>query len=176
MIRRSISVVLLGWMIGFVWFAIALPQPAPAARSDAVVVLTGGGGRIARGLEVLGKGWAGRMFVSGVAREVKPGEFAAEHAVQPDMMACCVTLGYEATDTVGNAREVAQWVAREKIGSLRLVTNDWHMRRAAMEISRAAPPGTRVISDAVRSQFSLRMLFLEYHKFLSRLVLGAVGL
>lgn len=176
MIRRAISVVLLGWMIGFIWFAIALPQPAPAARSEAVVVLTGSGGRIARGLEVLGKGWARRMFVSGVAREVKPHEFAAEHAVKPDLMACCITLGYEATDTVGNAREVAQWVARERIGSLRLVTSDWHMRRAALEVARAAPPGTTVVSDAVRSKFSLRMLFIEYHKFLSRLVLGAIGL
>jgi hypothetical protein len=33
-----------------------------------------------------------------------------------------------------------------------------------------------VVSDAVRSKFSLRMLFIEYHKFLSRLVLGAIGL
>jgi uncharacterized SAM-binding protein YcdF (DUF218 family) len=176
MIRRIASIVALVWAIGFVWFAIALPQPAPAAKSGAVAVLTGGSGRIARGIEALDRGWAQQMFVSGVAKAVKPHEFALEHAVQPQQMACCVTLGYEAVDTIGNARELAAWLRREKIASVRLVTSDWHMRRAALEVSRAAPRGTRIIEDAVNNHPSLRMLFLEYHKYLSRLALGAVGL
>jgi uncharacterized SAM-binding protein YcdF (DUF218 family) len=176
MIRRFFSVLLLLWAIGFVWFAIALPLPAPAGKTEAVAVLTGGPGRIARGIEVLDRRWAARLFVSGVAREVKPHEFALEHAVKPRLMACCVTLGYEATDTIGNAREIAAWLKREKIGTLRLVTSDWHMRRAALEVARQAPRGTVIVPDAVRTRMSLRMIFLEYHKLLSRLVLGAIGL
>jgi hypothetical protein len=50
------------------------------------------------------------------------------------------------------------------------------MRRAAMEVARAAPAGTVILSDAVQSKPSFRMLFLEYHKYLSRLALGSVGL
>lgn len=175
MIRRTLSILLLLWAIGFIWFAMALPQPAGAEKTQAVVVLTGGSGRIARGVEALRSGWAERMLVSGVAREVKPHEFAVEHSVRPALMACCVTLGYEATDTASNARETAAWLAAEKVRSVRLVTSDWHMRRAALELGRLAPDGMLIVRDAVQSRLSFRMLFLEYHKFLSRLVLGAFG-
>lgn len=168
MIRRLLSALLILWAIGFTWFAIALPRPAGADKADAVVVLTGGSGRIVRGLEVLDRGLAPRLFVSGVDRHVKPGEFAAEYKVAAERMQCCVTLGFESTDTFSNAQEVARWVAKEKIRKLRLVTNDWHMRRAAFELQRAAPEGLVIIEDGVPSRPSLRTLFVEYHKLLAR--------
>ena len=71
MIRRVLSLVFLVWAIGFLWFVVALPQPATdAQRTDAVIVPTGGAGRIARGLEVLDRGMAEKMLVSGVDPEV----------------------------------------------------------------------------------------------------------
>lgn len=168
MIRRFASTLLLVWFFGFVLFAVALPQPAGKTATDGVVVLTGGKGRVDRGLDALRGGWARRLLVSGVGHEVKPHEFAVEYKVQPTLMACCVTLGYQAVDTRSNASETAEWIAREKIRSLRLVTSDWHMRRAAMELRRALPPGVTVIEDAVPTQPSLYALFLEYHKLLAR--------
>ncbi|QYU66532.1 YdcF family protein [Leptolyngbya sp. 15MV] len=72
-----------------------------------------------------------------------------------------------AVDTRSNAAETAQWVRDNRIGSLRLVTSDWHMRRAVGELLRALPPEVEVTEDAVRSQPSLRILFLEYHKLLA---------
>jgi uncharacterized SAM-binding protein YcdF (DUF218 family) len=170
LIRRIISLLLLGWVAGFVWFAVALPQPAGKEHADAVVVLTGAPGRISRGIEALQRGWSPRMFVSGVYRAVKPHEFAVEYRVSPAMMACCVTLGFAATDTRSNAAEIAAWMRRERVRSVRLVTSDWHMRRAALELGRAAPAGVAVVEDAVQTQPTLRILFLEYHKYLARLV------
>ena len=38
MLRRLISAVLLAWALGFIWFAVALPQPADDLRTDGVVV------------------------------------------------------------------------------------------------------------------------------------------
>ena len=38
---------LLVWVLGFIWFAGWLPEPAPMERTDAVIVPTGGAGRIA---------------------------------------------------------------------------------------------------------------------------------
>jgi uncharacterized SAM-binding protein YcdF (DUF218 family) len=166
-IRRVLSLIVVLWALGFVWFAMALPQPADARRTDAIVVPTGGGGRIQRGLELLREGQARRMLVSGVDADVKPNEFAVEYQVPAQTMACCVTLGFAALDTRGNARETSEWVATRKVRSLRLVTSDWHMRRAALELDNALPDGTTVVRDAVRSQPSLRMLFLEYHKLLA---------
>ncbi len=168
MIRRFASVLLLGWFFGFVLFAVALPQPVGASRTDGVVVLTGGKGRVARGLAALDEGWARRLLVSGVGREVKPHEFAVQYKVDSATMACCVTLGFEAVDTRSNASETAAWATRERLRSLRLVTSDWHMRRAAMELRRALPQGVTIVEDAVPTQPSLYGLFLEYHKLLAR--------
>ena len=177
MIRRILSVLFLVWAIGFLWFVVALPRPAAeAARTDAVIVPTGGAGRIARGLEVLDQGLAARMLVSGVDPEVKPGEFAAEFGVSPEAMECCVTLGFAAVDTRSNAAETAKWVAQNEVRSLRLVTTDWHMRRAAGELARTLPASVTVIRDAVPSQPDLGTLFLEYHKLLASRAAGLADL
>lgn len=169
-LRRAIAMLVLVWALGFLWFALALPRPAGNEKTEAVIVLTGAEGRIPRGIEVLDKGWAGRMLVAGVAREVKAREFQAEYGVSRRLMACCVTLGFESVDTRSNAREASQWIARNRIGSVRLVTTDWHMRRAAFELGRTIPAKVRVVEDAVASHPSLRTLFLEYHKLLARVV------
>jgi len=177
MIRRVLSVLFLIWVTGFLWFVVALPRPAEEAiRTDAVIVPTGGAGRIARGLEVLDAGLAAKMLVSGVDPEVKPGEFAAEFGVAPERMDCCVTLGFAAVDTRSNAAETAKWVAQNEVRSLRLVTTDWHMRRAAGELDRALPDHVTVIRDAVPSRPDLGTLFLEYHKLLASRAAGLADL
>src|SRR3546814_2899971 len=68
-IVRFIAVTLLGWMLGFAWFAIFLPQPLDGRQTDAIVVLTGGAGRIDRGLALLQDGAAKRMLISGRSEE-----------------------------------------------------------------------------------------------------------
>lgn len=175
MIRRAVSLLLLVWALGFAWFALVLPQPLGKRSDEAAVVLTGGEGRIARGLEALRDGWVRQLFVAGVDREVRPDEFAAQYRVPRKLMACCVTLDQVSVDTRSNAREVALWLAARRVTSLRLVTSDWHMRRAAWEVARAAPEGTRVGRDAVRSRPSLRVLFLEYNKLLARRLGDVLG-
>ncbi|MCB2059149.1 MAG: YdcF family protein [Novosphingobium sp.] len=170
MLRRAASFLLLAWLAGFLLFAIALPLPHEGGKSDAVVVFTGGEGRIPRGLDVLEKGWASKLLVSGVDREVRPAEFVAEYAVPARTMECCVSLGFESYDTRSNAAEAARWLAKGRFKSVRLVTTDWHMRRAAFELAKMIPDSVTVIRDAVPSEPSLRILFLEYHKLLASYV------
>ena len=172
MFRRLFAFLLLIWALGFAWFALLLPQPADGTVTDAVVVLTGGGGRIERGIEVVENGWARQLLVSGVDPEVTEGEFAAQFGLGQDLLVCCVTLGYDAVDTRSNATETALWVREHGYGSLRLVTSDWHMRRAAADLSRALAsdvPADKVtvVRDAVPGEPTLFMLFLEYHKLLA---------
>jgi len=166
--RRALGALFILWALGFFWFAAFLPGRAGGETTDAIVVLTGGPGRIDRGLEVLRGGKAKSLLVTGVYNDVRPGEFAAEYKVDPQLMACCVTLGFVALDTRGNAAETADWVAKRKIRSLRLVTTDWHMRRAALELSGRLPEDVEIVEDAVPSRPSLRILFLEYHKLVAR--------
>ena len=168
MLRRLAAFLLLAWAFGFLWFALALPRPHQGGRTDAVVVVTGGAGRIERGLDVLARGGARRMLVSGVDPEVRPHEFAVEYKVPDRTMACCITLGFDSWDTRSNATETARWVADHRFRSVRLVTNDWHMRRTALELERMLPASIAVTTDAVTSNPSLRILFLEYNKYLAR--------
>jgi uncharacterized SAM-binding protein YcdF (DUF218 family) len=175
MLRRFASFIVIAWALGFVWFAAIPPQPIGAGRSDAAVVLTGGDGRIQRALAVLDKRWVDKVLVAGVDSEVRPGEFAAEYEVSRRTMACCVALDRVSVDTRTNAREAAAWIAAHKVRSVRLITSDWHMRRAARELAWAAPD-VEIARDAVRTKPSLRILFVEYHKLLARRIAHVVGL
>lgn len=174
MILRIVSTAFLAWIFGFVWFSLALPQPAGDQRTDAVIVPTGSAGRIPQGLEVLDQGLAEQMLVTGVDPEVKPAEFAAQFNVSRRRMNCCVTLGFAAVDTKSNAYETAEWVADRNITSLRLVTADWHMRRAAHELELALPANVTIVRDAVQTELRLGGLFLEYNKLLASWIAGIV--
>jgi uncharacterized SAM-binding protein YcdF (DUF218 family) len=173
-ILRVLAAIVLAWVAGFAAFVLTLPGPAADAKTDAIVVPTGGVGRIQRGLEQLERGNARALLVTGVGREVKPREFAVEYKVPARVMACCVALGFSALNTKGNAEETAGWMRTRRFHSLRLVTSDWHMRRAALELEGAIPGDVTVIEDAVRSRPSLRILFLEYNKLLASFVAQAV--
>ena len=167
MIRRLLSLIVIAWALGFVWFASTLPQPlAMTTRTDAIVVPTGGGGRIPRGVELLRANAARSVLVSGVDQNVRPAEFATEFSVPMPAMECCITLGYSALDTRGNARETARWMQERGYTSLRLVTSDWHMRRAALELANQLPDDIAVMRDGVRTEPSLWILFIEYHKLM----------
>ena len=172
MIWRVGLAIVLVWVLGFIWVAGWLPGPAPMERTDAVIVPTGYAGRIERGLEVVQTDSADTLLVTGVDPEVKPGEFAAQFKVPERVMECCVTLGFAATDTRGNAQETREWVEAHGIKSLRLVTSDWHMRRAATELRRQLPDDVKLIKDAVRSEPSLWLLLIEYHKWLVSRTVG----
>ncbi|RZA30053.1 MAG: YdcF family protein [Proteobacteria bacterium] len=175
MIRRILASLFVIWALGFLWFAVFLPGPADDIVTDAIVVPTGGQGRIDRGLQLLADGKARQLLVTGVDANVKPHEFAIEYKAQSRSMDCCVTLGFAALDTRGNATETAEWVARRDVRTLRLVTTDWHMRRAAQELSGVLPPQVEIVRDAVPSQPSFRILFLEYHKLIASFFRGLIA-
>lgn len=176
MIRRLLSFVLLSWALGFAWFAVLLPQPATLAKTDAVVVLTGGAQRIDRGLEILEGGKAKRMLISGVDRDVRPTELAVEYNRPIKLFECCIDLGFQSVDTRSNALETARWAAKHEVKSLRLVTHDWHMRRARFELDRALPDNVSVTNDAVSTKPSLAALFKEYNKYWLRAVAALIGI
>ncbi|MFC4293100.1 YdcF family protein [Sphingorhabdus arenilitoris] len=176
MMKRIASFTLLAWILGFAWFALLLPQPAPTQTTDAVVVLTGGANRIDHGLTVLEAGQAKQMLISGVDRDVRPGELAAQYPGYSRQFKCCVELGFRAVDTRSNALETARWVSKHQVKSLRLITHDWHMRRARLELDQAIPDNIRIVNDAVMTRPSLAILFKEYNKYWLRALAALIGL
>lgn len=176
MIVRTASLGFILWILGFAWFGAFLPQPLDGRTTDAIVVLTGGAGRLDRGLALLKDGAAKRMLISGVDRSVRPVELADRYHVPMRLFDCCVTLGREAIDTRSNALETGRWLDRRKFRTVRLITTDWHMRRAALELRQALPGDVVLVYDAVPSRPSLTMLFKEYNKYLLRRVVAFIGI
>ena len=175
MIWRILVLLLLAWVLGFAIFMLSLGKPLDGQRTDAIVVLTGASGRIDRGLAVLRAGDAKRMLVSGVDPDVRPGEFAAQYRIDRRLFASSIDLGWQAVDTRSNADETAKWVRKHGYKTVRLVTSDWHMPRARLELSHALGGDVEVIGDGVRSHPPLAMLFREYHKYLVRRAALLVG-
>lgn len=166
MIVRLIAAAFLAWALGFIAFGAMLPQPAGASRADAIVVPTGAAGRIERGLEMLRDGQADAMLITGVDPDVKPGEFRAEYEVAERLLNCCITLGYSAADTRGNGIEAGEWLRERNATTVRLVTSNWHMQRAAYELSWRSDPSLTIIEDAVPSRLGIGGLLWEYNKLL----------
>lgn len=176
MISRIAASLVLVWTLGFALFAVTLPQPGEPVRTDAIVVPTGGKGRIQRGIDMLERGRAKRMLVTGVDRTVRSSELAAAVDRPRRLFTCCVDLGREAVDTRSNGAETADWLAKRRYKSVRLVTTDWHMPRARFELERALGDGVRIVPDAVPSKPGFSVLLREYNKYLLRRVSVLIGL
>lgn len=166
------------WGAGLLWFAANLPTAVadPSRRTDAIVVLTGGTGRLRQGFELLAQDRAQELFVSGVGRGVKVSELLDIDQIAPPELACCVVLGYTAGDTHGNALETAAWMKKQGFTSLRLVTATYHMPRSLLEF-RAAMPQIEILPHPVFSRNfrqenwwqwrgSTILLAKEYNKYL----------
>ena len=176
MIRRLLAVAVIGWALGFVLFTLLLPAPLEGSTTDAIVVPTGGPGRIDRGLDLLRRHQAKRMLVTGVGAGVRPADLARAFRADPRLIACCVDLGRDAVDTRSNAGETAAWLKRQRYGTVRLVTSDWHLRRASMELRAAVGPRVVVLGDGVPGTPRLATLVNEYNKLLLRRVALWVGM
>jgi uncharacterized SAM-binding protein YcdF (DUF218 family) len=170
MIARLASIVVLAYALGFVVFAFTLGKPAAAraAPTDAAVVLTGGSGRIEHAVEVVREGKAKRLLIAGADPSVTKADLARRLGGSANLIKCCVDLGSESVDTRSNAEEAARWLAQHRFHSLRLITSDWHMRRARYEFDKVLGPKYRLVIDGVRSEPSFLTLFGEYNKYVLR--------
>ncbi|HXS41558.1 MAG TPA: YdcF family protein [Stellaceae bacterium] len=170
------------WLLGLWRFAASMPQTVddPARRTDAIVVLTGGSLRVESGLKLLAAGMAKKLFVSGVYRGVDVSALLHVSRQAPESVACCIVLGHAAADTLGNAKETAEWMSAEGFHSLRLVTANYHMPRSLLEFSRAMPD-VEIVPNPVfpeflserpwwRSRRAATLIASEYSKYLFALV------
>ncbi|MGE5561767.1 MAG: YdcF family protein [Bacillota bacterium] len=178
MISRFVSLLVLLYALGFVIFAFTLGKPAPATArtTDAAVVLTGGSGRIEHAMDVLRQHKAGRLLISGADPSVTKADLAARIRGSGPLLKCCVDLGSESVDTRSNAEEAGRWLSKHHFRSLRLITSDWHMRRARYEFRKVLGSRYEVVPDAVRTEPSFLTLFGEYNKYVLRRIAAGIDL
>lgn len=183
----TLAVLLAG---GFVVFASSVTRQLnnPAGSADAIVVLTGGPTRIAEGAKLLRLGRGKRLLISGVNPQTGKASLMKISGLDLASFDCCVDLGYQALDTIGNADETRKWAEAHGYTRLLVVTSNYHMPRSLMELLRAMP-NAKFIPHAVphRKKASktpwwkqpglTRELAREYLKFLpaaARLVVSRV--
>lgn len=164
------------WFGGFMYFShhINHYNTRTEENTDAVVVLTGGRNRIARGVEIYNEGRAKRLFISGVSKSTTLDDLEQRigYKIRDKHN---VELGYVATTTIGNALEVKNWVEKNSINSIILVTSNYHVPRSIAELSVYNLPIKVTIcpvySDHVRMHWwksfkTFLFIFSEYNRFL----------
>lgn len=144
-------------------------------KVDGVVALTGGPERITEALSVLAEQRAKRLLITGVGERTHIHDLVKQSG-HANLFACCVDIDKAALNTVGNAVETAQWVKQNGYQSLLVVTSNYHMPRAMVELRRHLKRvelvphpviGESVKTDEWWSDLSLaRLLFSEYLKYL----------
>ncbi len=175
------GLVLSAVVLGFIVFASVATRGVSddQARADGIVVLTGGGARIAEAARLLEQGRGRRLLISGVNRKTGRDALKRLTGLPEATFTCCVDVGYAALDTTGNADETRAWVQTHAFGSLLVVTATYHMPRALAELGHALPgialmPHPVLPRDLNTSGWWLypstaRLLAAEYVKLLSSL-------
>lgn len=168
------------WFAGFVAFNHRINhfKIEDDVKADAVVVLTGGRNRLSEAVKLLNAGKAEKLFISGVDKDTSLKALQKRKDVEI-FNSKSVTLDKKSTNTVENAMEAAQWVKKQKIRSIYLVTSNYHMPRSMVEF-RYYSPKLEIISYPVfsekvdkkwwKSRHSFMLLAGEYNKFLYVLV------
>jgi len=129
------------WVIGLIWYVREVPtnRVEDRTKTDAIIVLTGGTGRLEAGLQLLSEDYAKSLFISGVARGLDVQALLKLVSRNPNEFACCIAVGYRADNTAGNAAETTNWIVKNRFTSLRLVTASYHMPRSLFEFRRTMP-------------------------------------
>jgi len=165
------------WGAGLFRFADAIPLVVadPDTPTDAIVVLTGGSGRLDEGLRLLEQGAAQKLFISGVYRGIDIKNLLESYRRNPQDLNCCVSIGY-AVDTISNATETRDWVRKNNVSSVRLVTSGYHMPRSVLEFEYELPEVTLIPNPVFpahvkQSQWwawpgTTGLIVTEYNKFL----------
>ena len=174
---------------GFIWWIIFLFNILPknyysksfpnSSLNTGVVVLTGGKMRIEKGMEILQKGYADKMFISGV---FMPSEIETKFKIKKtkkDLLECCINYGEEAKNTIENAYEAKLWLKNNPVlTKIILITSYYHLPRSILIFERKikknveiyAVPAVEKVNLVEQPIFHLKLIVSEYFKVIYTLI------
>lgn len=164
------------WTAGFILFnrTINTYQTDNRTKTDAIIALTGGRNRISAAVKLLNEEMAPRLLISGVQKDIPRKDIEKLNAVKltgkPE-----IEIEDKSQNTVENAIEATDWIKRNNIRSIRLVTSNYHLPRSVQEF-RALNKNLKIIIHPVYSEKvsakwwknfgSFLLVASEYNKFL----------
>ena len=175
--------VLLGMgLAAFTGYVLLVSEKKPVS-ADAIVVVTGGAGRLDRAVALLDEGLGKKLFISGVHPNYTNRTLLNQYKLTSEQINCCVELDSLALNTAANATQTALWAKKHGFDSLIIVTSAYHMPRTMLEMQRAAPQirfeGHVVANHAKRTFIerlldfnNMRLLTKEYGKLLASIFHG----
>lgn len=164
------------WIIGFFHFAWQINNfnIDLLTHTDAIITLTGGRNRITEAIKLLQKGFAPRLFISGVAKDISFQNIKNTQNISLSNSPN-IDIGHNATNTIENAIESNRWILKNNIKSIRLVTSNYHIPRSVVEFTKQNNSIKIIIhpvySEKIEKKWwtSLRtfsLIFEEYNKLL----------
>lgn len=170
----------------FLEFAVSMRSYGPsAAGADAIVVLTGGRGRIDEGLVLLRKGRAKLLILSGVHQTSDLDSIFLNRVNSVESGK--IVLEKRSRSTYENALEVRRLMAENGFSSMVLITSGYHIKRAHYTFGKVMPEGMRIEAYSVSTPNfdesrwweggSLGLLaaeFVKYYWYMARFALFGV--
>ena len=178
-IVAALAIAFVGAGVGFIAFLSQLrgAEIRPARNADGIVVLTGGSSRVSDAMELLAGGYGKRLLISGVHPTNAASDISRSLPDNQSLLGCCVDLDRSAVNTRSNAAEARRWARDRGFRSLIVVTSNYHMPRAIVELSHAMPDITLIPFAVVGEKWrdepwwtsgaTLRLLLSEYVKYLA---------
>jgi uncharacterized SAM-binding protein YcdF (DUF218 family) len=178
-LRAILFVMVVAVAVGFGGFLVQLrgAEAQPAKRADGIVVLTGGSSRVSDAMELLAGGYGRRLLISGVHPTSAASDISRSLSDNQSLLRCCVDLDRSAVNTRSNAAETRRWAHERGFKSLIVVTSNYHMPRAIVELSHAMPDvyliPFAVVGEKWRDESwwvsgaTVRLLLSEYVKYVA---------
>lgn len=159
------------WLLGLLFFIRAIPVDSSpeinTPQAQAIVVFTGTPQRIHKGVALQEK-----LNIPLLISGVKKGVSLKQLSITPSSQ---TTLGRQARDTEGNAKETYDWLTKNHVSSFILVTSNYHVPRSLLELRRYNKHLDIIVLPTVNSDFlsffwwkntnALKLVIEEYNKY-----------
>ncbi len=156
------------------WFAVETFSLARVERqSDAIVVLTGGRGRVEEGIRLYRSGHARWLLLAGVDPAVRRSDLFSERPGEE--LASGILLEKNSRNTLENALYTRDLLKSREIRSIQLITSRYHLQRAHLLFRKVLPKEVVIYPYPVESRnlsavwwrqpVGLRLLVTECYKY-----------
>lgn len=157
--------------IDFVYKTFSVSQRTD--KTDAIVVLAGGRGRVEEGVRLYREHQASYLFLIGVDPSVRKSDLFRERKGGAGGEG--VFLEKVSRNTLENALYARNMILTKKVGSIRLITSRYHMKRAVLLFRSVLPREIAIYPHPVDTKNlkeewwshcgSFRLLFSEFYKY-----------
>jgi uncharacterized SAM-binding protein YcdF (DUF218 family) len=146
----------------------------PSTQADAIVALSGDPERLRAAVQLLANGYGRRLLIAGLDNS---DEIAALYPAHRTLFDCCIDIDPRSGRTAEDAATIRHWALETRPRSLIVVTSNYHIPRALLEVGRALPDlpivpfgvstGLADVSEPWRRPEGAELLAREYMKYVA---------